>query len=147
MAFNTTTGGFTTAGLAHWMNTQVHGGTAVSPWYLLLIRDDNIATPPFAAADTLPSHAGWEEGDEYSGNRKEFVEAASTTGSTSNTASPADFVVNLPGDTQTFVGYALVSAATGTTGTLLGEATFSGGSQAAVKGDTIRLTVTLTVAS
>lgn len=132
--------GITTAGLNHILDTEFHGGTQVTTWYLGLIN--GASTPTLAAADTMSSHAGWTEYTTYSQtNRVAWDETAAASGSnTSNTTS--DFSMNGSG---TVAGGFLTSSSTksGTTGTLFMTASFSGGNQTVSNGDTLKLTYTL----
>lgn len=127
----------TTAGLQHVLDTVFSGGTAVATWYVGLLS----ATPTLAAGDTLASHAGWTEFTSYADNRKEYVEVRSNQ-TLSNTASKASFAINA--NSSSIGGAFLASAATGTTGTLMSEAAFTGGNKAADSGDTLEVTYTFT---
>jgi hypothetical protein len=127
----------TTEGLNHILNTQFHGGTQVSPWYIGLK-----GTGTVAAADTLASHAGWSEVTDYDGNRKEWTEGAASSGSMTNSSS-VDFSIN---GTATVAGAFLSSVATGTSGTLYGVVDFAS-SRSVLSGDTLQVTVTVTASS
>ena len=129
----------TNQGLQHILDTVFSGGTAVDPWYVGLA--DN--SPSFAAGDTLASHGGWTEFDEYTGNRQAYVETRSSQ-QMSNSASTADFPITGAGGG---VGGAfLASAATGTSGTLLCGAALSGGNRTVANGDTVSVTYTFSAA-
>ena len=131
--------GMVTVGLNHFLDTELHAGTPVTTWYVGLIRDDSYSA--LAAADTMASHAGWQEGDEYTGTRPAYVEAAASSAVTTNSASKAEFAIN---DTETMKGAFLVSDASGTAGVLLCTGLFTGGDQAVSSGDTLRVTVAIT---
>jgi len=109
--------------------------------YVGLIRDDSYVDLG-TAADTMASHGNWEEADEYSGSRKEFVAVAAAGGALTNSASKASFAVN---GTETFKGFFLCTAATGTTCILVGAALFTSGDQACVNGQTLEVEATITV--
>lgn len=129
----------TNEGLQHILDTEFTGGTAVTTWYVGLT--DNSPTP--AAADTLASHTGWTEFDEYTGDRKEWVETRSSQ-QLSNSASVASFAITGAGGG---VGGAfLCSAASGTSGTLMSVAALSGGNRAVAADDTVELTYTFSAA-
>ena len=128
----------TNEGLDHLLDVGFHGATPVSPWYVGLKGSGSVA-----AADTLPSHAGWTENANYDGSRKEFVEAAASGQSLDNSGSPATFAINA--DSQTIAGAFLCSAASGTSGTLFCAADFAS-SKSADDGDTLEVTYTLTLA-
>lgn len=129
----------TNVGLNHILDVVLHGTTAVSPWYVGL---KNTGTP--AAADTSASHSTWTENTNYTGNRQEYVEAAASSQSTTNSASKASF--SITSDSQTIAGAFLDSAATGTAGTLLCVADFTGGDKACDNGDTLEVTYTISAA-
>jgi hypothetical protein len=133
-------GGIPTVGLNHTLDVELHGTTQVTTWYVGLVG----ATHTFAAGDTLASHAGWAEDTTYTGNRQEFVEAAASSGSTTNSASKAVFPMT---GTVTINGCFLCSASSGTSGTLFGEGDFTGGARSVVNGDTLNVTVTVTITS
>ena len=129
----------TNIGLNHILDVVLHGTTAVSPWYVGL---KNTGTP--AAADTSASHSTWTENTNYTGSRQEYVEAAASSQSTTNSASKASF--SITSDSQTIAGAFLDSAATGTAGTLLCVADFTGGDKACDNGDTLEVTYTISAA-
>ena len=128
------------AALDHILDVILHGDTATTTWYLGL---KNTGTP--AASDTLASHSTWTENANYSGDRKEFVEAASDSQSVTNSANKAEFVINT--DSQTISGAFLASAATGTTGILFSVADFTGGDKSCDNGDTLQVTYTVSANS
>lgn len=130
----------TNAGLQHILDTVFSGGTAVDPWYVGLADD----SPSFAAGDTLGSHGGWTEFDEYSDDRKAYVETR-TNQQLSNSGSVASFSITAAGGG---VGGAfLCSAASGTTGTLMCGAALSGGNRSVASGDTVEVTYTFSAAN
>lgn len=100
-------------------------------------------TPTFAAADTMGSHAGWAEVTGYSNATRPALTLGSVAAkSVDNSASKAVFTVNA----TVTVGGAFVTTNNtkgGTTGVLYGGAAFVA-DRAALSGDTITLTVTLT---
>lgn len=130
----------TNEGLDHILDVVLHGSTAVSPWYVGLTD----GTPTPAAADTGASHSGWTEVTAYTGDRKEYVEAASSSQTVTNSASKASFAINA--NSTTIGGAFLFSAATTTTGTLLCVAAFTSGDKSADSGDTLEVTYTISAA-
>jgi len=126
-----------TAGLNHVLDVEFHAVTQVTAWYIGLKAS---GTP--IAADTMSSHSSWAELTGYAGNRKEWTEGASSSGSMTN-GSSVDFTINA---TATVAGAFLNTAATGTSGTLYGVVDFSS-SRAVISGDTLQVTVTVTAAS
>lgn len=130
----------TNAGLDHALDVVFHAATQVSPWYVGLKNAGDVA-----AGDTLSTHAGWTENTNYTGDRKEFVEAAASGQSITNSANKATFAINA--DAQTIAGAFLCSAASGTSGTLFSVVNFTGGSKACDNGDTLECTYTVNAAN
>ena len=128
----------TNEGLDHILDVVLHGTTPVSPWYVGL-KNAGAA----AAADTLASHAAWTENTNYTGDRQEYVEAAASSQSTTNSANKASFPIT--SDSQTIAGAFLASAATGTSGTLLCVVDFAS-AKSADNGDTLEVTYTISAA-
>jgi hypothetical protein len=120
-------------GLQHLLDVLFHGTTQVDPWYVGLTA----TTPSPANADVLTSHVGWTEFTDYTDNRKEYVDVRSSQ-TVSNTASKASFAINQ--DSSVIGGAFLCSVASGTSGTLLCCAAFSGGDKNADDGDTLSVT-------
>jgi len=126
----------TSQGLNHILDTEFHNGTKVDPWYVGLKHAGNAN-----AADTLASHTGWTECANYTGNRKEFVEAASNNASVTNSANKASFAINA--NNQVIAGGFLCSAENGTSGTLFSVVDFTGGNKTCDNGDTLEVTYTI----
>lgn len=97
------------------------------------------------AADTMPSHAPWQESSAYSqATRPAFTTGAIAGGSVDNSAAAAAFNINA---SNVLLGGLFLSDSStkgGATGTLYGMAPFSGGFRQAQNGDTITVTATLT---
>ena len=129
----------TNVGLNHILDVVLHGSTQVTIWYVGL---KNTGTP--AAADTSASHGTWTENTNYTGNRQEYVEAAASSQSVTNSANKASF--SITADSQTISGAFLDSGATGTSGTLLCVADFTGGDKSCDSGDTLEVTYTISAA-
>ena len=127
-------------GLEHILDILFVGATTqIDPWYVGLTDGE----PTTAAADTLATHTGWVEVTAYTGDRKEFVDVRADR-SVSNSASKASFAI---GTNATTVGGAfLASADSGTVGTLLSVAAFTGGNKTADDGDTLEVQYTFTAA-
>lgn len=101
-------------------------------------------TGTVAAGDTMASHAGWSELTPYSNaNRPTLTLGAIASGSVDNSASKAVFNIN---GAATIVGAFVADNNTkgGTTGTLYGAGDFSA-SRAVDNGDTLNVTVTLSI--
>lgn len=113
-------------------------------WFVGLIQSDNFSA--IAAADTMASHAGWEECVAYSeANRQALTLGSVSAGSVNNSASKAVFTMNA---TKTVKGLFVVTNNTksGTTGTLFSAGLFSGGDRAVISTDVLNCTVTLNAA-
>lgn len=130
----------TSQGLNHILDTEFHNGTKVDPWYVGL-KHAGAAN----AADTLASHGAWTECANYTGNRKEFVEAASNNASVTNSANKASFAINA--NNQVIAGGFLTSAENGTSGTLFSVVDFTGGNKTCDNGDTLEVTYTISANS
>jgi hypothetical protein len=127
-------------GAKHMNDTFFSGVSYTAAWYIGLVNDS--PSPTFAGTDTLASHAGWTEATQYTGDRKAVTFSAATTADPSviTTASAAQFVMN---GTVTINGAFLTDVASGTSGILFSESSFtSPGSRAVVSGDTLNVSYT-----
>lgn len=95
--------------------------TQVDPWYIGLI--DNAGFAALLDADTLPSHTGWTEYTNYTGNRQAWSDADASGGSKAN-SSTSDFTISGATGTETVYGIFLAAVATGTAGVLMTTAAF-----------------------
>ena len=96
------------------------------------------------SADTMASHGSWTEVVPYSDtNRPTFTPGTIASGAVDNSASKASFAVNA---TDRIFGAFMADNNTksGTTGTLYGMGTFTGGSRQVQSGDTLNVQVDLT---
>lgn len=130
-----------TTGLNELLTDTFKASAYTAAWYVGLTA----ATPTFAAGDTMASHGGWTESAAYSeGARQTLTLGSVSGGSVNNSASKAVFSINA---TAT-VGGAFVannSTKSGSTGVLYGGGAFTEGNRSVVNGDTLSVTVTLTV--
>jgi hypothetical protein len=126
----------TNVGLQHILDILfVSATTQIDPWYVGITN----ATPSPAAGDTMASHAGWTENENYSeATRQTYVDVRANQQVTNN-ASKASFSIDT--NTQSIGGAFLTSVNTkgGATGTLLCCAAFSAGNKAADDGDTLQV--------
>lgn len=130
-------------GLNNMLDVMFHAGTQTTTWYVGLFGNNYTPTATLTAA-TVTATAGEVTG--YSSStRPEFVEAAASSQSITNSASRASFVFTADDD---IYGAFLVStsAKNGTTGTLFSAARFSA-FKSVVIGDELLLTYTLSAAS
>lgn len=130
-------------GLDALLNIMFHGSTQVTTWYLGLFEGNYTPVSTVTAA-TITSAS--TECTAYSETtRQDYVEAAASSQSITNSASKATFTFNA---TKTIYGAFLVSNSTksGTTGTLFSAARFST-SKSVVSSDQLLLTYTFTASS
>ncbi len=133
----------TTAGLNDSLDKHFKGSSYTAAWYVGLV-DDN---PTFNAADTMGSHAGWTEADDYDEATREVLTLGTpAAGSVDNSASKASFTMSA---TVVIAGVFLTTVSTknGTTGVLYGEGAFTGGDRSCQDNDTLNVTVTLTASA
>ena len=133
--------GITNVGKNLILDVMFNDGSAVAnnSWFIGLI--DNSGYSALAAADTMSSHAGWNEFTTYSeANRVAWGSGVAASQSTTN-ASPATF--NVTG-TATVKGVFVTSNNTksGTTGTLWATALFSADVPVS-NGDQLKVTYTV----
>jgi hypothetical protein len=132
--------GIVDEGLDHILNTQFHGTSPITTWYIGLV--DNSTFSAFADADTLSSHAGWSEFEDYSeGNRVTWQEDAASSRSITNTTT-ADYTINATGNAKGIFVSSNNVKDTGNTGTLWSTAAFSS-VVAVANGDTLKVTYTV----
>lgn len=128
-------------GLDLLLSATLAGGTASSTWYLGLIAD---ATPTIDSGDTMASHPGWSENTNYDeAGRQTFQDGGVSGQSIDNSATPAQYSMNLDADTVS--GAFLVDDNTkgGTAGSLYAAGTF-GTNKNPDSGDTLEVTATFT---
>lgn len=130
----------TNAGEDYMLDVGLSGATATTTWYVGLTD----SSPTTAEADTMSSHSGWTEDQNYTeANRVTWTDGGVSGQSVDNSASVASFSINA---TTTIGGAFLTSNNTkgGTTGTLYAVGAFSGGNRSVVNGDTLEVTATFT---
>jgi len=134
----------TTEGLDRILNVMFHGETQTATWYCGLIESDT--NPAAGMTYDVPVFTESTAYDEAA--RPAYVEAASSSGSMTNSANKAVFTIS---DTKTIYGAAIFSISTkgdhtgGANNVLYNYAKFSSG-RAVVDNDVINLTYTLTSA-
>ena len=135
--------GIVDVGLNHILEDHFHAGTQVTTWYIGLI--DSAGFSALNAGDTMASHAGWDENEDYSGTRPQWTCGTAATRQITNAAT-VDFNINA--DSLTIKGL-FVCGGTGAstkgavTGTLWATAAF-GSNVALNDGDTLKVTYTVT---
>lgn len=136
--------GVTNAGINDNLAVYFNSGTQKPTWYGGLI--DNASFSALSAGDTISSHSGWIENNNYSESvRQTWTSGAPSGQSITNSASMV-FSINA---TVTIKGAFLVSNSTkgGASGILWSTGTFASGNQSLVNGQQLKLTYTLTGAS
>jgi hypothetical protein len=136
----------TDQGLNALLNIMFHAATQISTWYVALFNTDTtILSSHTYAVPGYTESAAYDEA-----TRPEFVEAASTAKSLTNSANKAEFTMS---GTTTIYGAALVGGGSAAStisdtaggGTLYCASKFTSG-KAVEDGDVIKVTVTLTAA-
>ena len=128
-------------GLLHTLDVVLGATAKTATWYIGLTN----ATPVFAAANTMVTHAGWTENVAYAAaTRPALAFAAAATNSIA--ATQVSFAIN---GTGTAGGAFITSdnAKSGTTGLLYGGNAFNGGNKAVDNGDTLNVDVTVNATS
>lgn len=129
------------AGLDYALDAALSGGSQITSWFLGL---KNAGSP--AAGDTMASHSGWTENENYEEEtRPAWSEGGVSGQSIGNSGSPASFSIDT--DSQTIAGCFLASESTkgGSSGTLFAAVDFAS-SKAADDGDTLEVTYTVSAA-
>lgn len=132
-------------GLDDVLNQYFKGSAYTAAHYVGLSNGTGMT---IAAGDTMASHVGWTENQNYTEATREALTLGTVSGqSVDNSASKASFSINT--NSQTIGGIFITTNSTkgGTTGTLYGGGAFTGGDKAVDSGDTLNVTVTLTSSS
>ena len=136
----------TNEGLNHILDAVLHAATQITTWYVIPVETN---TAP--AAGMTYATPSFTESTAYSeGTRQAYVEAAASSQSITNSASPAAFSINA---TKTIYGAALVGGGSAPTtkgdaaggGTLLCYALLTA-SKDVSSGDTLNITYTVSAA-
>jgi len=122
----------------------IFGAEAKPSWYVGIIRDDNFSA--LAAGDTMASHAGWEEGDEYDETTRQQITFDAAGGQEIANTTRCYFSINA---TETMTGAFLTTNSTknGAAGKLFCTALFDGGDEAVADGDILKVIYTVTAAA
>jgi hypothetical protein len=129
------------AGLNDLLDKYFKGSTYTAAHFIGLTD----GTPTIDATDTLASHAGWVEVDDYAGDRKAFTPGTVSGQSVSNSNDRAEFTVDT--NNTTIGGLFLATVATGSSGVLYGVAAFTAGNKTLDEDDVLRVTATATAAA
>lgn len=125
----------TTAGKNDALDKYLAGSSYTAAWYLGLISATSYTTGP-VVGDTMSSHGGWTEDQNYSQAARPTAAFAAASGGSKALSSALTFSINA---TTTIKGCFLTTISTkgGTTGTLYSAGTFTGGDKAVASGDTL----------
>lgn len=126
----------TTVGKTDIVDKYFKGSAYTAAWFLGLKGAGSAVV-----GDTLASHGGWAEVNPYTGNRPAIT--FGTTAAGSNTATAVSYAITLAGPT-TVAGAFVASVNTGTGGTLYSAGDFAA-SRSVVSGDTLNVTITVSV--
>lgn len=128
-------------GLDDLLDKYLKGSTYTASFFVGLTD----GTPTVAAADTMASHAGWVEVEDYSeATREALVLGSVSTQSVDNSASKASFSINSDSTTVGGAFQTTDNTKGGTSGTLYGAAAFTAADKSLDNGDTLNVTITLT---
>ena len=138
----------TNEGINHHLGVEFSGEDQITDWYICVFEDDYdpLITDTYAA----PGYTECEALQELS--RPIWLEGGAASKQISNVSNKASFTFSLG---KTIYGYSLVGGGndpsvigdTAGGGVLFCASKFSGGSQAVIAGDVIKVTVTVTAAS
>lgn len=133
----------TTEGLNDSLDKHLKGSNYTAAWYIGLTG----ATPVFAAADTMASHAGWTEVTDYDEESRQIIVFGTVSGgAVDNSLNQVIFTIN---EDNTGIGGAFIvsnNTKSGTSGILYGGGAFDGGNKTLGDGDTIKVKVMCTAA-
>lgn len=134
-------------GLQDMNNKYFTGTTYTAAWYIGLINGSS-STTTFSGGDTLSAHPGWDENQDYVGNRKAVTFSAATLSNISNinnASSTASFTMNASAN---IAGAFLTNVASTTSGLLFSAADFqSPGDRSVVNGDVLNVTYSFNLSS
>lgn len=127
--------GLTTEGLTDILQKYFKGSSYTAAWFMGLIN--NSPSPSLSAADTMASHAGWSESEDYTEGTRPAITFANASGGSIASSGNIDFSID---DTVTIFGAFIVANSTkgGTTGVLWGTGGFDS-PQALESGQTLRI--------
>ena len=130
----------TTVGKNTALDAYLAGSAYTAAWYMGLISLTSYTTGP-AAGDTMASHGGWAEDQNYSQATRPAPSFSAASAGSKATSAAVVFSIN---GTTTIKGCFLNSVSTkgGTTGNLYSAGLFTGGDKAVASGDSLNVTYT-----
>lgn len=131
----------TTVGKNDALDKYLSGSAYTATWYLGLIGATSYTTGA-AVGDTMASHSGWVEDQNYSQTSRPTASFNSASAGAKTTSAALVYSINA---TTTIKGSFLANNATkgGTTGILFSAGLLTGGDKALASGDTLNVTYTL----
>lgn len=131
-----------TTGMNQLIDANFKTGLAAPAWFVGLVGTNHT----YDAANTLASHAAWDENANYTGDRKAFNVSgnAIAAGALSNSNNKATFVFTGTANPDTINGAFLTDQETGNIGILYGVGDLSA-ARTVYDGDTLTVTVTVSV--
>jgi hypothetical protein len=131
-------------GLTYLVGSALIGVTVDTTWFIGLT--DN--SPTVVAANTMASHAGWIEFDEYDETtRQAWTGVAGAAGVVTNTASPATFTINAAGGGLGGAFMAGSSTKNETASLLFAAKALTGGNRVVADNDVVQVTYVITATS
>lgn len=134
----------TTVGKNKILDEALAGSAYTAAWYMGLIDDDSYTTGP-AAGDTMSSHGGWAENQNYDEAARQTT--AWSAASSGSKALSAALTFTMSTNSDTVKGCFLCSDSTkgGTSGVLLSAGLFTAGDKAVDDNDTLSVSYTATL--
>lgn len=132
----------TDVGANDMLDKHLEGSSYTAAWYAGLVN--NAGFSAYAAGDTMSSHAGWAESDDYDEATRPQLSFAAASSRSKATDTAAEFTIDA---SVTIKGIFVASNSTksGTTGVLLSVGNFSGGDRAVVDNDVISVSYSLSL--
>jgi hypothetical protein len=132
-----------TVGKNFTLDTLLSGSSYTAAWYLGLISATGYSSAP-ALGDTMASHSGWAEDQNYTSSTRPTMAFASASAGAKSLTTPQAFTMNA---TTTIKGSFVSSSSIkgGTTGTLLSAGLFTGGDQAVSSGNILNVSYQATM--
>lgn len=123
------------------LDEALAGSTYTAAWYMGLT--DN--TPVPAAGDTMGSHAGWAETQNYDEATREALTFSAASSGSKATSADASFTISAGGDAVGGVFICSDSTKGGTSGTLLSAKAFTGGNRSLSVSDVLNVSYTVSL--
>lgn len=123
------------------LDETLAGSAYTAAWYMGLT--DN--TPSPAAGDTMASHAGWAETQNYDEATREALSFSAASSGTKATSADASFTISTGGDAVGGVFVTSNSTKGGTTGVLFSAKAFTGGNRSLLAADVLNVSYSVSL--